>query len=102
MKVFFDDVTIPGHVVFWGQCWDDTCAVLRALTQAGIMINLRKCNFLAPGVVVLGYQLFEGGYMLASKFLKKWQSLTVPKNTKQLQKLLGKLLWCAPFVPHFK
>ncbi len=83
VKVFFDDVTIPGHIVFWAKCWEDTCAVLRALTSAGLMINLRKCKFLAPQVVVLGYQLFEGGYMLARKFLKKWHKLEAPRNTKE-------------------
>lgn len=85
VKVFFDDVTIPGMIIAWVECWADTCAVLRALTQAGMMINLRKCKFLVPRAVVLGYQLFEGGYMLATKFLKKWQKLEAPRSIKQLQ-----------------
>ena len=57
VKVFFDDVTIPGHIGSWAKCWEDTYAVLRALTSAGLIINLRKCKFLAPQLVVLGYQL---------------------------------------------
>ena len=55
VKVYYDDVTIPGQREDWRQCWGDTCAVLRALTEAGLMINLRKCKFLATSVVVLGY-----------------------------------------------
>ena len=84
VKVYFDDVTIPGNIETWKDCWADTCAVLQALTSAGLMINLRKCKFLVPKAVVLGYQLFEGGFMLASKFLKKWRTLDVPRNTKDL------------------
>lgn len=44
----------------------------------------------------------ELGYQLASDFLSKWQSQSVPRNIKELQVLLGKLLWCCPFVPEFK
>lgn len=102
VKVYYDDVTIPGRSEDWRKCWTETCAVLRALTKAGLMINLRKCKFLSTSVVVLGYQLFEGGYTLARKFLNKWTTLAVPKTTRELQKLLGKLLWCSPFVPGYK
>lgn len=99
---FFDDVTIPGDISDWEKCWSDTLKVLRALTDAGLMIGLKKCKFLAPKVTVLGYELMEEGYQLASKFLKKWQEIAVPRSLKELQKLLGKLLWCSPFVPEFK
>ena len=54
-KAFFDDVTIPGLVAKWQECWEHTKAVLRELTSAGLMINLRKCKFLVPKAVVLGY-----------------------------------------------
>lgn len=53
-------------------------------------------------MVVLGYELFEGGYRLASKFLDSWGDPTPPTSLKALQKLLGKMLWCAPFVPNYK
>lgn len=101
-KAFFDDVTIPGRREDWRELWGHTVKVLRALTRAGLMINLKKCKFLAPSAVVLGYQLVEGGYSIAKKFLKKWHTLQVPASIKDLQKLLGKFLWCSHFVPRFK
>ncbi len=52
---FFDDVTIPGDKNDWHTLWDDTLKVLKALTNAGLMVGLKKCKFLQPKVVVLGY-----------------------------------------------
>ncbi len=61
-KSFFDDVTVPGDKGDWQALWADTLAVLQAMVDAGLMIGLAKCNFLAVEVTVLGYQLFEEGY----------------------------------------
>ena len=72
-KAFFDDVTIPGKRAKWEELWENNLKILRALTSAGLMINLRKCKFLVPKAVVLGYELVEGGYSIATKFLKKWE-----------------------------
>jgi hypothetical protein len=52
---FFDDVTIPGDKNNWPMLWADTLKVLKALTNTGLMVGLRKCKFLQPKVVVLGY-----------------------------------------------
>lgn len=42
-KAFFDDVTIPGAAENLRELWADTLKVLRALTDAGLMIGLQKC-----------------------------------------------------------
>jgi hypothetical protein len=52
---FFDDVTIPGDKNDWATLWEDTLKVVKALTNAGLMVGLKKCKFLQPKVVVLGY-----------------------------------------------
>jgi hypothetical protein len=41
---YLDDVTTHGGA--WESVWDDTLKVLRVLTGAGFMVNLRKCQFL--------------------------------------------------------
>jgi hypothetical protein len=66
------------------------------------MLGLKKCKFLVGTCVVLGYQVMEDGYRLACKFLRKWTSLRPPTCLRELQQLLGKLLWCSGFVPEFK
>ncbi len=83
-KTFFDDVTVPGRAALYMELWGDTLKVLRALTQAGFMIGLKKCNFLVRTCVVLGYQVMEEGYRLACKFLKKWTSLSPPTCLREL------------------
>jgi hypothetical protein len=45
---FFDDVTIPGDRTDWETLWDNTLKVLKALTEAGLMVGLKKCRFLQP------------------------------------------------------
>lgn len=54
---YLDDVTAHGQE--WPQVWADTMKVLKLLTDAGFMVNLRKCVFLAPRVVVLGCTFFD-------------------------------------------
>lgn len=101
-KAFFDDVTVPGRSEHWQQLWEDTKKVIRVLVKAGFMLGLKKCQFLVPQVVVLGYQLIQGGYKLVTKFLRSWTEQHPPRNLKGLQKILGKLLWASPFIPEFK
>lgn len=58
-KGFFDDVTIPGRLGQWRELWLDTLKVVGALTGAGFMLGLKKCQFLARSCIVLGYQDME-------------------------------------------
>lgn len=83
-KAFMDDVTIWGTAQEWRRLWDHTLRVLAGLTEAGFMLNLQKCKFLVPSAVVLGYQLFSGGYQLSGKFLDKWNALEVPGTLRDL------------------
>ncbi len=76
--------------------------VLRVLCRAGFMLNLRKCKFLVVSGKLLGFEISGEGYQLAQKFTKSWSNLKIPTSLKQLQVILGKLLWASPFIPHFK
>ena len=40
---FFDNVTIPGDKERWEDLWADSLKVIKALTDAGLMIGLKKC-----------------------------------------------------------
>ena len=41
---YLDDITT--HRNGWEKVWSDTLCILKVLTEAGFMINLRKCHFL--------------------------------------------------------
>ena len=77
-------------------------AMLRVLTEAGFMINLRKCIFMQPRVTMVGLEVSRGSYRLAKKSLKRWLGAEIPKNLQELQCVLGRLLWASPFVPGYK
>ena len=55
-RVYIDDVHPHGNEV--GAVWEDTVKVVGALVDAGILLNLNKCIFLAADLVVLGFRLF--------------------------------------------
>ncbi len=97
---YLDDVTAHGNE--WGQVWLDTLRVLRVLTDAGFMVNLRKCKFLRPRVTVLGTTFFDHSFQLGDKTLKKWVGMQLPHSLKELQSVVGKLVWASSFVPNFK
>jgi hypothetical protein len=99
-KSFYDDVQVPGTC--WVRNWEDVRGTLRALTQAGFMINLRKCQFLQPRVVMVGLEVHRGSYRLAQKSLKRWIGAALPRSLQELQSVLGRLLWASPFIPNYK
>lgn len=73
---------IPGTE--WTTNWQHTLSTLRALTTAGFMLNLRKCQFLQPKVVMVGMEIHRGEYRLAKKSLKNWVGTTLPKSLKEI------------------
>lgn len=44
----------------------------------------------------------RGSYRLAKKSLKRWVGTELPGSLQELQQVLGRLLWAAPFIPNFK
>ena len=72
------------------------------LCKAGFMLNLRKCKFLVVAGKLLGFEISGEGYQLAGKFMSSWSDMQIPTSLKQLQVILGKLLWASPLIPHFK
>lgn len=66
---FIDDITAGGTCRDWPKLWEQSLRLLRTFATHGFMINLRKCKFCVPHVVVLGLELLKIGYRLCSKFL---------------------------------
>ena len=40
--------------------------------------------------------------MLADKSLKKWLQVALPRTIRELQSVLGMLLWASQFIPSYK
>ena len=72
------------------------------MTQAGMMINLHKCSFLVPRAKILGLDVTQDSYRLHEKSLKSWLQACIPTNLRELESLLGQLLWASTFIPDYK
>ena len=73
-----------------------------ALTRAGFKVNLRKCKLLVHSCTLLGCIVSASQLALGDKYLHGLAGLDIPTNWRQLQSVLGKLLWAAPFIPTYK
>jgi hypothetical protein len=60
VRAFVDDMNIGGTT--WYQTWEDTVGVIRIMAEAGFKFNLKKCKFVMPRCVILGYELFDNSY----------------------------------------
>jgi hypothetical protein len=47
-------------------------------------------------------EVCRGAYRLAKKSLRRWIGTELPGSLQELQQVLGRLLWAAPFIPDFK
>ena len=99
---FVDDITVAGQLENWHRLWQNTLAVLLELSKNRFMINLQNSCFCLCHVILQGIELQCIGYRLSAKFLKSLTTLTIPCTLKDLQVLLGKLLYMCPFIPKYK
>ena len=58
--VYIDDIIISGNT--WQEVWNKTLDTLKKLTDAGFMINMNKCHFLATTLEAVGFEVASGKY----------------------------------------
>ena len=73
VRAYLDNLKMQGE--HWHSCWHRTLEVLEALTNAGFMVNLRKCKLLVRIVELLGHLVCCTTMMLNNKCIKTWLSL---------------------------
>ena len=61
---------------------------IRLITEAGFMINLKKCRFLVSTMALLGFAVCKAEYHLGAKVLSKLLSVSIPETLHDLQKVL--------------
>lgn len=57
---------------------------------------------MVPDITLLGLQVGTGTQQLGDKCIEGWQNIALPKTFKDIQVLLGKLVWASPFIPGYK
>lgn len=89
MAVYIDDIALWAAAGGVSDLWRRTLAIIRALTTAGFMVNIRKSKLLALRATLVGMEIKEGFYRPISKPLQKLFGTEPPKTRKDLQVLLG-------------
>ncbi len=97
--VYLDDIII--HSSSLEQHFHDIQAVLDRLREAGLTINMKKCQFCRTTLNFLGHVVSDAGVQVDEEKTRAVQSFPTPRNLKELQRFLGLAGWYHRFVPHF-
>ena len=74
---------------------------MEILALFSFMLNLCKCRFLVGGAAVLGFELCRRRYVLRQKYKEPWILVWLLTLLKELQQLLGKLLYALSHIAQF-
>lgn len=74
--------------------------VLNALNEAGLKLNLEKCEFFRTYVRYLGYKIKQEGISIGEERVKEIKDYPRPTNLKTLRGLLGILNYYKKFIPN--
>ena len=69
--------------------------------EAGIKVNVKKCNFFAPKVTFLGHEIDKGGIKKSQEYIEKVENYPKPKNVTEMRQFLGLANFQRKFVPQF-
>ena len=72
--------------------------VFSALSKYSLKLNTEKCDFLKSRVKVLGRIVSEGKMEPDPEYVTGIDNIKAPKSKKQLQNLIGSLVWIKSFI----
>lgn len=75
-------------------------STLQALRDAGLTVNLKKCDFLRSQVKFLGYVLSSDGIHINPEKYEAVARFPRPSDVKSLMRFLGLIAWCSKFIPN--
>ena len=98
-------VTYLDDVVCYSSSWSDHVQHMRQLferlEQAGLVVNLPKCEIGKGQVTYLGHQVGQGSVRPRTAKVQAILDMPVPKTKRQLMRLLGMCGFYRRFVPNF-
>ena len=75
--------------------------VLRALTDAGLKLNMHKCKFNQPSLNYLGHTISMEGLLPDQDRVTAVIHAPAPQDTSSLRSFLGLASWYSKFIPDF-
>ncbi|GAA6085878.1 uncharacterized protein LOC114135451 [Tachysurus ichikawai] len=76
-------------------------AVLQYLHNAGLTLNLQKCNLMQKSLKFLGHVISAEGIQTDQDKVNAVTNFPVPKSLKEVQRFLGMAGWYQRFIPSF-
>ena len=97
--VYLDDLVIYSNT--WEQHLIILNKVLEALSNANLVLNLRKCEFCKAQITYLGHQIGLGMICPKESNVKTIINFPMPQNKKQAMRFIGMVGYFRRFVPNF-
>lgn len=99
LLVYMDDILIPFLTVEEGLRYLEE--TIRALSDAGFSINLKKCKFFVDNIEYLGRHISQEGIRPSETKIAALVNSPVPSNIKQVRQFMGLASYFRKFIPGF-
>ena len=97
--VYIDDVII--YDTSWESHVDNVEHLVRRLNEAGLVVNLAKCDFVKAEVQYLGYVVGHGKVRPPQAKVEAIREFAPPKSRKALQRFLGMIGYYRRFIRNY-
>jgi hypothetical protein len=94
---YVDDIISYSHEV--PDHLTHVITIVKRLTEAGLIINREKSNFLSTEVLLLGFIVNEEGRHINTEKIANVQSWALPTNKKMIQRYLGLFNYFREYIP---
>ncbi|KAL1447852.1 hypothetical protein WDU94_005574 [Cyamophila willieti] len=97
-------VNVMDDIIITGRTREEHDArlnlVLRALENAGLTLNKKKCQFYLTEVEYFGFIFSEKGFRPSPSKLSAFEKLEPPKTVSEVRSVLGMINYCGRFIPN--
>jgi hypothetical protein len=99
MVVIFDNLLIMADTL--EELFERWKLVLDRCIERHVMLKITKCYFGVTTVNFFGYEVTHGKYTLSQERRESIRSIPMPKNTTQMQSLLGSAMYFKTHIPMY-
>lgn len=99
MEVYVDDMIVK--FVLGIDHHQDLSEAFREIRKHNMWLNPEKCSFRIQGGKFLGFMITSRGIEINPNKCKAIQQMKSPGNTKEVQRLTGRITALSRFPPHF-